>query len=86
MEDQDAGWEQSVPVNGCYNISLSNERAYKLNFGSSILSKPSSKPSKVSYEKSRLSRAPDEDDDAKEFQGKFLPDNMCCGPPHWWIE
>lgn len=35
MEDQEAGWEQSVPGSGYYTINLIDENADKVDFGSS---------------------------------------------------
>lgn len=41
-EDQQAGWEQSVPGSEGYTINLSDKSAYKVNFGSSRFSGESS--------------------------------------------
>ena len=41
MEDQDAGWEQSVPGSGYYTINLIDENADKVDFGSARFSKTS---------------------------------------------
>jgi|WetSurMetagenome_2_1015567.scaffolds.fasta_scaffold534404_2 hypothetical protein len=41
MEDQDAGWEQSVPGSGYYTINLIAENADKVDFGSARFSKTS---------------------------------------------
>ena len=49
-EDQQAGWEQSVPGSGYYTINLSDKSAYKVDFGNFRLHRASS----------RLSRASDE--------------------------
>ena len=53
-EDQQAGWEQSVPGSGYYTINLSDKSAYRVDFGNFRISKASSglsrASSRVSYE------------------------------------
>ena len=39
VEDQEAGWEQSVPGSGYYTINLIDENADKVDFGSARFSK-----------------------------------------------
>ena len=41
VEDQEAGWEQSVPGSGYYTINLVDESADKVDFGSARFSKNS---------------------------------------------
>lgn len=64
--DQQAGWVQSFPGGGYYNIYLPDKNAHGYDFGSFRLSRAPAKFSRASND-FRHSKAPDESDDSVPF-------------------
>jgi hypothetical protein len=64
-EDQQAGWVQSFPDSGYYNIYLSDKCAYKYNFGNFRVSRASRAAVSLSSASVRPSRASEEYDDER---------------------